>query len=207
MNYHFLPENAVRQFIDSSTVFDELARARQQAQTYAGSMYWKQQDTYTYLVKTGADKRQSRLGPRSPETEAIYTAFQQNKQAAQARLGTLEQALQEAQRINRAVRVGRMPTLVVDVLNAIADAGLSAYFTVVGTHALYAYETAAGVRIMPGALATQDVDLLWDARKRVKFFSTMEQQNTSMLAILQRVDRSFQRKDEPLSTAINGQGL
>lgn len=157
MNYHFLPENAVRQFIDSSTVFDELTRARQQAQTYAGSMYWKQQDTYTYLVKTGADKRQSRLGPRSPETEAIYTAFQQNKQAAQARLGTLEQALQEAQRVNRAVRVGRMPTLVVDVLNAIADAGLSAYFTVVGTHALYAYETAAGVRIMPGALATQAI--------------------------------------------------
>lgn len=60
---------------------------------------------------------------------------------------------------------------------------------------------------MPGALATQDVDLLWDARKRVKFFTTMEQQDASMLAILQRADRSFQRKDEPLSTAINGQGF
>ncbi len=79
-------------------------------------------------------------------------------------------------------------------------------YTVVGTHALYAYEAAAGVRITPGALATQDVDLLWDARKRVKFFTTMEQQNTAMLAILKSVDRSFQRKDEQLSTANNGQG-
>ena len=50
MNYQFLPENAVRQFIDSSTVCVELARARQQAQTWAGSMYWKQQDIYSYLV-------------------------------------------------------------------------------------------------------------------------------------------------------------
>jgi hypothetical protein len=31
--------------IQALTVFVELARARQQAQTWAGSMYWKQQNT------------------------------------------------------------------------------------------------------------------------------------------------------------------
>ena len=34
-------------------------------------------------------------------------------------------------------------------------AGLAQHFVVVGTHALYAYESAAGVRIVPGALATR----------------------------------------------------
>jgi hypothetical protein len=49
------------------------------------------------------------------------------------------------------------------VLNAIDAAGLSEYFTAVGTHFLYAYEADAG------ALATQDIDLLWDTRKRIRF--------------------------------------
>jgi hypothetical protein len=100
-----------------------------------------------------------------------------------------------------------VPSLVIDVLNVIYEAGLSQHFTVVGTHALYAYETAAGVRITPGALATQDVDILWDARKRVKFFTSMARLNTSMLSILQRADPTFQRRDDQLSTAINSKGF
>jgi hypothetical protein len=207
MNYHLLPENAVRQFIDSSTVFDEFCRVQQQAQPYSGGMYWKQQGAYEYLVKTEADNRQKRLGPRNEANEAIYAAFQQNKRALESRLKSLKTALQEAERMNRALKVGRMPTLVIDLLNAIANAGLSQHFAVVGTHALYAYEAAAGVRIVPGALATQDVDLLWDARKRVNFFITMDRLNHSMLDILRGVDPSFERKDDQLSTAINDKGF
>ena len=193
MNYHVLPENAVRQFIDSSTVFEELARARQQALPYRGGMYWKRQGDYEYLVKTTADNQQQRLGRRTQASEAIYTAFQQHKQAAEARVKSLQASLQEAERMNRALKVGRMPSLVIELLNAIASAGLNQHFVVVGTYALYAYEAAAGVRIVPGALATQDVDLLWDARKRVKFFINMERLNTSMLGILQSVVPSFER--------------
>ncbi len=207
MNYNFLPENAVRQFIDSSTVFDEYCRVQQQARAYSGGMYWKRQGEYEYLVKTGPDNKQKRLGPRSEATEAVLNGFLQQKQALETRLKSLKQALLEAEGINRALRVGRMPTLVIDLLNAISAAGLGAHFTVVGTHALYAYEAAAGVRIAPGALATQDVDLLWDARKRVQFFINMARLNTSMLAILQGVDSSFQRKEEQLSTAINSKGF
>lgn len=69
----------------------------------------------------------------------------------------------------------------ISVLQALADADLLAHFTVVGTHALYAYETSAGVRIVPGALATQDIDLLWDARRRVQFMTDLQQLDASML--------------------------
>lgn len=207
MNYTYLPENAARQWIDSGTVFDEFCRAQQKALSYAGGMYWKNQGEYDYLVKTTLDNKQVRLGRKCETTESTYAAFHQHKREADERVKSLKAALKESERLNRALKVGRVPSLVIDVLNVIYEAGLSQHFTVVGTHALYAYETAAGVRITPGALATQDVDLLWDARKRVKFFTSMARLNTSMLSILQRADPTFQRRDDQLSTAINSKGF
>jgi hypothetical protein len=61
-----LSENAPRQLIDSITIFDEYRRVYAQARRHAGGMYWKRQDGDEYLVRTQPDKRQSRIGPRSP---------------------------------------------------------------------------------------------------------------------------------------------
>jgi hypothetical protein len=85
----------------------------------------------------------------------------------------LREALKDPERLNKALKVGRVPSIVLAVLQAIEDAGLGQHFIVVGTHAFYAYETAAWVRVVQGALATQDVDLLWDARRRVRFITDL----------------------------------
>lgn len=170
-------------------------------------MYWKRQGEYEYLVKTTPDNRQQRLGPRSTETERTYETFTQRKQETESRLKALSAALKEAERLNKAVKAGRVSNMVVALLQALEDAGLGPHFRVVGTHALYAYETAAGVRIVQGALATQDVDLLWDARRRVQFITDLQRTDTSMLRVLQRVDRSFQRKEMQNETAINERGF
>lgn len=207
LNYLPLSDNAARQAIDSSTVFEEFCRTKAEALKYAGGMYWKAQGPYEYLVKTYAGNRQKRIGPRSPETEQVYEAFTSKKAEIEARLADLQAAVVEAERLNRALRVGRVPAIVVDVLRAIERAGLSSYFTVVGTHALYAYEAAAGVRIAQGALATQDVDILWDDQRHVRFLTDIERLDVSMLSILQRVDKSFRRKDGHLETAINSKGF
>ncbi|MES2934578.1 MAG: GSU2403 family nucleotidyltransferase fold protein [Pseudomonadota bacterium] len=207
MNYLPTPENAIRQSIDSITIFNEFCRVEQKAKATSGGMYWKRQGEYEYLTKTRLDNTQERLGARSESTEAIYAAFTKQKQEAEARLKSLRESLKEAERLNRALKVGRVPSTVVAVLNAIHQAGLSQNFTVVGTLALYAYEAAAGVRIIQGALATQDADLFWGARRRVKFLTDMARLNTSMLSILQRADASFQRKDDQISTAINDKGF
>ena len=207
---HYLPlsDNAARQTIDSMTVFAEWRRVQVQANAYAGSMYWKSEGAHQYLVKTRPRHRtQERLGARSERTERIHADYTERKQALTTRLQSLRQALIEAERMNKALKVGRVPTLVVALLQALEDAGLSEHFVVVGTHALYAYETAAGVRIVPGALATQDVDLLWDARKRVQFVADLERLDTSLLSVLQRVDPSFERKEGQNETAINGRGF
>ena len=207
MDYLPLPDNAARQAIDSTTVFNEFVRVRAQALPYAGGMYWKRQEGYQYLVKTSPDNRQQRIGARSPETERIYADFSARKSELEARLKSIRAALKDAERLNKALKVGRVPSIVVSVLQTIEDAGLGEHFTVVGTHALYAYETAAGVRIVQAALATQDVDLLWDARKRVRFLTDIGKLNTSMLRVLQSADPSFERKEDRPETAINASGF
>lgn len=207
MNYLPLPDNAARQVIDAMTVFHEHRRARSEALRCAGGMYWKRQGDYEYLTKTTPDNRQQRIGPRSDATERTYLAFTQQKQQSESRWRSLRDALKEAERMNKAVKAGRVPNVVVSVLQSLDEAGLSPHFTVVGTHALYAYETAAGVRIVPGALATQDVDLLWDARRRVQFITDMGRLEVSMLGVLQRADPTFRRKEAQSETAINARGF
>lgn len=207
MDYFPLPDHAARQIIDSTTVFDEFVRVKVQARPYAGGMYWKRQPGYEYLVKTYPDNRQQRIGPRTPETERIFEQFTGHKLEVEARLKSLRAALTDCERMNKALKAGRVPALVVSVLQTIENAGLGEHFTVVGTHALYAYETAAGVRIAQGALATQDVDLLWEARKRVRFMTDIERLDSSMLKVLQRADPTFRRKDLHNETAINAKGF
>lgn len=207
MDFLPLPDNAARQLIDALTVFDEYRRVVARARSFAGGMYWKRQGDYEYLVKTDPGGRQQRIGARSEATQTTYAAFTKAKQEVEQRLRSLRAAVREAERLNKALKVGRVPTPVLTVLQAIEDAGLGEHFTVVGTHALYAYETAAGVRIVQGALATQDVDLLWDARKRVRFITDLGKLETSMLGILQRADASFRRKEGQNETAINDRGF
>lgn len=207
MDYIPLSDNAARQFIDSSTIFDEYMRVQTLVQPYSGGMYWKQDAGYEYLVKTAPNNRQKRLGVRSTQSEAIYQEFITRKRQLEARFTSLRDQLKDAERLNKALRVGRVPNTVVAVLQSIEAAGLGEHFTVVGTHALYAYEAAASVRIVQGALATQDIDLLWHARKRVQFMTDIKKLDSSMLQILQRADATFERKESQNETAINAKGF
>ena len=207
MDYIPLPDNTARQVIDSTTLFDEHARVKREASKYTGGMYWKRQGDHEYLTRTLPDNRQHRFGARSPETEKRYAEFTSKKAEIEARLRSLRFALTDAERLNKALRAGRTPAMVVSLLRTLEDAGLGPHFTVVGTHALYAYEAAAGVRIIQGALATQDVDLLWDARKRVRFMTDLQKVDTSMLKVLRKVDATFRRKDMHNETAINDKGF
>lgn len=207
-SYEHLSDGAMLQTLNSNTTFEAYQRAKVGAQRVRGGMYWKTQGDYEYLVRTTADNKQTRIGPRSPQTEAIFASFMERKEQAEGRLASLSEALGEAERLNRAQRAGRVPNIVVELLSRLDKERLSEHFTVVGTHALYAYEAAAGVRIVPSALATQDVDLLWDARKRVSFVTDLARtEDQSILRILQRVDKTFERKDLSNETAVNAQGF
>ena len=206
-----LSPTITRQTIDAVAVFDALAEATAEAAQVRGGMYWHAGPASSpeskYLVRTTPAGAETSLGARTPETQAIYDKFTQRKQASAERLTGLKAALDQQQRMNRALRVGRVDPLVVALLNRLASTQLSEHLRVVGTHSLYAYEAAAGVRLDAEALATRDIDLLWDTRKRIIFSTQLARVDRSMLSVLKKVDPTFRTRQSQKYTAVNKDGF
>ncbi len=200
-----------RQYIDAVAVFDALEEAQAEAAQVRGGMYWHAGPASApdakYLVRTTPAGAETSLGPRTPENEAIYARFTQRKRECAERVAGLKASLAQHQRLNRALRVGRVDPLVVALLNRLASTQLSEHFRVVGTHALYAYETAAGVRLDSDTLATRDIDLLWDTRKRILFSTQLAKVGSSMLGVLKKVDSTFRIRRSQKYTAVNKDGF
>ena len=207
MHWHELSDLQKKQYIDAESVFTALRDAEKAAQTVRGSMLWRQISVKTYLIRTNADNSQKSLGPRTDETEAVYEKFMARKKWLSERVTGLRQALQLHQKLNRAHRVGRTPEIVVQILNQLHKSGISEHFLTVGTHALFAYESACGVRFAEEATTTQDIDLLMDTQKHLLLASTLEERNESLLSTLQKVDPSFDLRDDQLYTAVNASGF
>jgi hypothetical protein len=153
-------------------------------------MFWRDMGPKRYLIRVASSGTQTSLGPETAELLAVYERFMPRKTAVEDRLKRLKAAVVQHQRLNRALRVGRAPKVLVDTLNN------------VGTHALYAYESACVIRVEEDATATQDIDLLLDTRRNyrrcVSFVTTMEKIDDSLLSIFQKVDKTFElRQDQP----------
>lgn len=210
MQFHFedleLPPDAARQYIDASSAFTALERAQAEARQVRGGMVWSSDGKY--LVRTSPSGAQKSLGPRSPDTEAMHAAFHQRKERVQTRLRSLKDSVAQHERLNKALRVGRVPRIAVNILRRLADAGLAEHFRVVGTHALYAYETEAGVRLPSSVTTTLDIDLLWDVRRRVAFVASLKRAEVpSVLGLLRKVDASFELDPVQRYTAMNDKGF
>ncbi len=206
-----LSPSAARQYIDAVAVFEAWEEAVQEAQQVRGGMYWHagppSAPDARYLVRTTPAGAETSLGARTPENEAIYQRFMQRKQESAQRLAGLKAALDQHRRLNRALRVGRVEPLIVELLARLASTQLAAHFRVVGTNALYAYEAAAGVRLDADALATRDIDLLWDTRKRIQFATQLARVDSSMLGVLKKVDSTFRIRKSQQYTAVNKDGF
>ena len=207
MHWHELSDPQKKQYIDAESVFTALRDVEKAAQPVRGSMLWRQISGKTDLIRTNTDNSQKSLGPRTDETEAVYEKFMARKKWLSERVTGLRQALQLHQKLNRAHRVGRTPEIVVKILNQLHKSGISEHFLTVGTHALFAYESACGVRFAEEATTTQDIDLLMDTQKHLLLASPLEERNESLMSTLQKVDPSFDLRDDQLYTAVNASGF
>jgi len=200
-----------RQYIDAVSTFEALEEAQDEAAQVRGGMYWHAGPASApdakYLVRTTPAGAETSLGPRTPENVAIYERFTQRKFESAERVSGLKAALAQHQRLNRALRVGRVDPLVVALLGRLASTQLSSHFRVVGTHALYAFEATAGVRLDSDTLATRDMDLLWDTRKRILFSTQLAKVDSSMLGVLKKVDNTFRIRKSQKYTAVNKDGF
>ena len=203
-----LSENQLRELVNAQATWRAFTAARRDAAQVRGSMSWKTVGNGTYLIRHSPTGAQKSLGPRDAQTESIYTKFRERKTSAETRLASLKGRLEEQRKLNRLYRVGRTPLVVVRALAALEAADLADKFLVIGTHALYAYETAAGVLIDSSATATRDLDLLFDARKRIAFATTLDKsEDKSLIGVLKKADPTFRVMRDQLQTAVNDDGF
>jgi hypothetical protein len=177
--------------IESEQLLTAWREAFRQKQAHRYGMRWVRAADHDYLVRLrDARGNGQSLGRRSLETEHIYAAFMAAKQRADERFATLSAALRQQARLNRAVRLGRLPTLIGRILHQLDLTGAEPGFTVIGTHALYAYETLAAVQFSMDLLASSDVDLLYDPRRSLAL-TAEKLEGQGLLGLLRKVDRSF----------------
>lgn len=195
-----------RIFIDAVQAFQAFRDADEKRRSYAGGMHWKTVANREYLIRTrGGHGQQQSLGPRSPETEEMYQAFQQHKEEAGQRYEETKGALQYQSRLARAAHLGRVPSTVADIARLTMRSGrLQRHIQIVGTNALYAYEAAAGVQLDTELVATRDADLLWDNRDGLKLTGTSP---NGLLGLLRKADRSFEVLDSQPFRAVNKDGF
>ena len=200
-----LSESQLKQYINAEQVLQSWRNSEERAKSYRGGMIWREQKGNDYLVKTGPDASQRGVGVRSDLTEKIYLDFIAGKRAAQDALVIATKVKAETERMNKALRLGRCPNVIVDILDTLHKARLSGNFMVIGTNALYAYEAHAGVRFEDDITATVDVDFLWDSRKQIAISVSEEIRNEGFLGLLKKADPSFRMlPDQPYSASNAG---
>lgn len=201
-----LDETLAKQYIDATQTRAAWLDAENRARQYRGSMYWRTTKGREYLIKETSGIVKS-LGARSPENEAIHAEFLVRKAETGERRKALAEAMKRQERVNAALRLGRTPNVVVGLLNALAKAGIADHFMVIGTNALYAYETHAAVRFTGDITATTDVDLLWDSRKHLSLVSHDPEFNErGLIGLLKKVDPSFAVLADESYRAANSSG-
>ena len=115
------------------------------------------------------------IGPRSADTARILPEFQDNKAVVQANLRKQSDRLSEMARVNRALRLGRVPKAAANVARVLDRDGLPRRnVTIAGTNSIFAYEAAAGGFVDTSMLATGDLDILFDARVRLRLRAEAE---------------------------------
>jgi hypothetical protein len=195
-----------RETVNTRQRFQAWLEASRRERSYRGSMIWGEVQGKEYLLRSYYDehgsRRQTSLGRRDSKTEAMKKKFETDREAAQAERKRLDSALTRQAAINRALGLGRVPLTTARILRAFdRRLPLGHGLRVVGTNALYAYEAACGVLIDPGITATGDIDLLYDARARLRLLADREISQSSVLGILQAADRSFKRTRQPYRAA------
>ena len=108
-----------------------------------------------YWVRTTPAGAETSLSQRTSQNIAVCKRFSKRKRERTESVA----ALDPHQRINRVLRLSRVDPFVVALLGRQAHTKPSPHFKIVGTHALYGYESAAWVRLDANALAARVINL------------------------------------------------
>jgi len=194
-------------FVDAAQTYLAWIDARQKFNRFAGGMTWKNSGGKDYLFKlSGRGGYGKSMGARNEETSKIFNDFHAGKTAAKTRLDGLTDSLAIHAGFCKAASLERVPYPSSSILRLVdQSASMRSMITVIGTTAIYAYESLAGVAIDSDLLATSDVDLMMDSRKSLKLFGGAT--DGTLISLLQKADRSFQISETQPFRAVNKDGF
>lgn len=202
-----LSDQQTRQLIDAEQLYSAYRSVEQELRArFAGSMSWKTVKGHRYLYRKSGDVWTS-LGPQNGETEEAFRRFRIGRRELRERKQSLDQRLRSMAPVNRALRLGRVPTPAAGLIRKLDRLGLLGHgLKIAGTHAVYAYERMGGVHFGQAAVATQDVDLLYDARTSLNLAGP-ELKDQGLIGILKDVDSSFRPLQKGSYRAVNDKGF
>lgn len=190
-----------RELVNTRQRYQAWRAAADREHGYRGSMVWEETKGQEYLLRSYYDeqgkRRQKSLGRRGPQTEKLKQTFDSERASATEDRKKLDAVIDRQAAVNRALGLGRVPLLAARIIRLLDKRGLLGRgIRVAGTNALYCYEAACGVLIDPGLTATQDIDLLFDSRKRLHLIGDPDLPDDSLIQLLRLADRSFRRTGE-----------
>jgi hypothetical protein len=193
--------------IDISQLSEHLLELQEERRTFRGGVRWKKVAGRDYLVRTIDRVGGTRsLGRRSPTTEETYREFIETKRDLDARIKTIHEQIVRQARFCVAAGINRVPRIAADIVRSLDASGLLGnHLIILGSHALYAYEMAAGVHLRVGLLQTDDLDTLLQTKNEIELAGSIR--NLGLLGILQRVDRTFKPQRKRSFRAVNAKGF
>ena len=193
--------------VDTAQLYEHLIELQAERLTLRGGLYWKTVAGHDYLVRvtdrTGGNRS---LGPRSPETEKAYREFTESKSDLDARIKSINEEIARQAKFCVAAGVNRVPRLASDIVRSLDASGLlGSHLIILGSHAMYAYEMAAGVQLKAGLLQTEDLDTLLNTKSEIELAGSVR--SAGLLGILQDVDPTFKPLRKRSFRAANAKGF
>jgi len=166
---------------------------------------WERRGEREYLYKrVGKEGNGTSLGPRNPETEALFENFIVGKRDCQRGMEDAQAALAENLAICGALGLAQLPSQAAHILRAADLYGLlGSRYLVVGTNAMLAYELEAGNRFAFGLDATKDFDLAFTGGKTSFLASRPVEPAITLFDVLQQIDATYTINTERSFQAIN----
>ncbi len=198
-----------KQYINTKQLYERyIEKKNAYYLNYNVSIFWKKTGSREYLTKKSSSQgRVTSLGVKSEETIKIYEDFLQHKQALKDDLASLKEKLEKARKLNKIELLTRVPVALVEIFQKINELGLNNKMILIGTNALYAYESYCGVFIEDEQLATDDIDLL---NKQNKEFSVVFNEvlpKGELTQLLRLIDKSFEQDSKVPYRFRNKQGV
>ncbi len=193
--------------VDAVQLYQHFLDLRQEHQEFRGGLHWKTVAAKEYLIKS-LDRmgHQQSLGPRSPKTEDLFRHFRGKKSELTGQLKSLQEELSRRAKFCVAAGVNRVPRIAADIVRLLDSNGLlGTHLLILGSHAIYAYEFAAGVQLKGGLLQTDDLDTLLDSKAELELAGAVR--TAGLLGLIQRVDKTFKLARQRSFRAVNAKGF